>query len=251
MTTRTFGAALLFLLPLVAAAQSGAPVLKDRNGNPISEPPTIASQPESASTVAASAATSAPMPSAALSVAPNVVQEGSTMIVRLDDTLDTRKLQPGKHFKAKLAEDMVGPTGAVLVPRGKKIKGHVSLVDHGMHARMVLGFDEIDTPHGWMPLIARVNDVPGDRAVDKVGEEGDITRKAVSKRRAIESAAAGAAIGATTGAVAGGSKGAGIGAGAGAGLGAMAGILSDREMRLEKGQQLELKLDRDLRVPTH
>ena len=53
------------------------------------------------------------------SVAPNVVQEGSTMIVRLDDTLDTRKLQPGKHFKAKLAEDMVGPTGAVLVPRGK------------------------------------------------------------------------------------------------------------------------------------
>ena len=124
-------------------------------------------------------------------------------------------------LKAKLAEDMVGPTGAVLVPRGKKIKGHVSLVDHGMHARMVLGFDEIETPHGWMPLIARVNDVPGDRAVDKVGEEGDITRKAVSKRRAIESAAAGAAIGATTGAVAGGSKGAGIGAGAGAGLGAM------------------------------
>src|SRR5207248_10988867 len=118
MTKRTFGAALLLLLPLVAAAQSGAPVLKDRNGNPISEPPTIASQPESASTVAASAATSAPAPSVTPSVAPNVVQEGSTMIVRLDDTLDTRKLQPGKHFKAKLAEDMVGPTGAGLVPRG-------------------------------------------------------------------------------------------------------------------------------------
>ena len=104
MTKRAFGAALLLLLPLVAVAQSGEPVLKDRNGNPISEPPTIASQPESTSTAAASA----PTPSVTPIVSPNVVQEGSTMIVRLDDTLDTRKLQPGKHFKAKLAEDMVG-----------------------------------------------------------------------------------------------------------------------------------------------
>jgi outer membrane lipoprotein SlyB len=67
----------------------------------------------------------------------------------------------------------------------------------------------------------------------------------------IETAAVGAGIGAIGGAAAGGGKGAGIGAGAGAGLGALAGVLTDRNLRLEKGTTLEVRLDRQLQVPTH
>jgi hypothetical protein len=179
----------------------------------------------------------------------NSVPDGTTFLVRLEDRLDTKKLQQGKHFKAKLAEDLIAPNGAT-IPRGKKIKGHVSSVEQGLHARMLLSFDEIETNHGWVPLVATITGVPGERAA-KTDEEGDIQRKGMNKRRMIEAAAVGAGIGAVGGAVAGGGKGAGIGAGAGAGLGALAGVLTDHNLRLEKGTTLEVRLDHPLQVPTH
>lgn len=179
----------------------------------------------------------------------NSIPDGSTFLVRLEDKLDTRKLEPGKRFKAKLGEDLVAANGAT-IPRGKKLKGHVSAVEQGLHARMLLSFDEIETNHGWVPLIATITGVPGERAA-KTDEEGDIQRKGMNKRRMIEAAAVGAGIGAVGGSVAGGGKGAGIGAGAGAGLGALAGVLTDHDLRLEKGTTLEVRLDRPLQVPAH
>src|ERR1700757_4910085 len=52
-------------------------------------------------------------PSSAPMAAPNSVAEGTTFLVRLDDELDTARLQQGKHFKAKLAEDLVAGDGQV------------------------------------------------------------------------------------------------------------------------------------------
>lgn len=181
---------------------------------------------------------------------PRTIPDGTTFLIRLDDKLDTTKLQQGKHFKAKLAEDLVAPDGTTL-SRGKKVKGHVSSVDHGLHARVLLSFDEIQTDHGWMPLIATVTGVPGEHAVKQPGSEGEIERKGLSKTRAVESAAVGAGIGAAGGAIAGGGRGAAIGAGVGAGAGALAGILSDRELKLDKGTILEVRLDHPLQLPTH
>jgi hypothetical protein len=179
---------------------------------------------------------------------PHTIPDGTTFLIRLDDKLDTAKLKSGKHFKAKLAEDLVSPDGAV-IPRGKKIKGHVSSIEQGVHARMLLSFDEIDTNQGWMPLIATVTGVPGEHAVKQPDSEGEIERKGMSKRRMVEAAAVGAGIGALGGGAAGGSKGAGIGAGAGAGLGALTGILTDRNLKLDKGTVLEVRLDHPLQVP--
>jgi hypothetical protein len=181
-------------------------------------------------------------------VGPNYIPEGTRFMVKLDDTLDTRKLQPGKHFKAKLAEDLVAPNGAT-IPAGKKIKAHVSDIDRGYHGRIVISFDEIETRHGWRPLIASVSDIPGEKAVEKVGPEGEIERKGKDKKRMVETAAVGAAVGAAAGAATAGGKGAGIGAAAGAGVGLGAALLTDRDLRLEKGQMLELRLDRPLQVP--
>jgi len=163
----------------------------------------------------------------------NSLPEGTTFLVRLEDRLDTNKLQQGKRFKVKLGEDLIAPNGAT-ISRGKKIKGHVSAVENGLHAGMLLSFDEIETNHGWVPLVATITGVPGEHAA-KTDEEGDIQRKGMNKRRMIETAAVGA----------------GIGAGAGAGLGALAGVLTDRNLRLEKGTTLEVRLDRQLQVPTH
>ncbi len=178
---------------------------------------------------------------------PNYIPEGTRFMAKLDDTLDTNKLQPGKKFKLKLSEDLTAPNGTT-IPAGKKIKAHVSDIDRGMHGRILISFDEIETRHGWRPLVASVSDVPGEKIV-KTGSEGEIEKKGTDKRRMIETAAVGAAVGATAGAVAGGGKGAGIGAGAGAAAGIGAALLMDRNLKLDKGQQLELRLDRPLQVP--
>jgi hypothetical protein len=187
-------------------------------------------------------------PAVAPQAPPNAIPEGTRFLVRLNDKLDTCNLQQGKHFKAKLAEDLVAGNGTV-IPRGKTIKGHVSAVEQGLHARMMLSFDEIDTGHGSMPLIATITGVPGDHAVKEPGEEGELQRKGMSKQHEIEAVAVGAGIGAAAGAVKGGGKGAGIGAGAGAGVGAIAGLLTDHDLRLEKGTVLEVRLDHPLQIP--
>jgi len=181
-------------------------------------------------------------------LAPHTIPDGTTFLIRLEDKLDTSRLQPGKHFKAKVAEDLVGPDGA-MIPRGRKIKGHVSSVDNGFHARLLLSFDEIETEHGWVPLIATVTDVPGERGIKRLDEEGEIERKGANKRREIERAGIGAGVGAAGGAVAGGGRGAAIGAGIGAVAGAVSGLFTDRRLRLEKGTTLELRLDHPLQVP--
>jgi hypothetical protein len=180
--------------------------------------------------------------------ASNAIPEGQTFLIRLNDTLDTSKLKAGKKFSAKLAEDLQAPNGAS-IPRGKKINGHVSSVEQGLHARLLLSFDEIDTGHGKMPLIATVTGVPGEHAAKQPDSEGTIEKKGMSKGHMIETAAVGAGVGAIAGGAAGGGKGAGIGAGAGAGLGALTGFLTDRNLRLQKGTALEVRLDHPLQVP--
>src|SRR5580765_596329 len=187
-------------------------------------------------------------PAVAPQAPPNAIPEGTRFLIRLNDKLDTRDLKPGKRFKAKLSEDLVAGNGAV-IPRGKTVKGHVSSIEQGLHARMMLSFDEIDTGHGSMPLIATITGVPGDHAVKEPGEEGELQRKGMSKQHEIEAVAVGAGIGAAAGAAKGGGKGAGIGAGAGAGVGAIAGLLTDHDLRLEKGTVLEVRLDHPLQIP--
>src|SRR5437660_11783607 len=182
--------------------------------------------------------------------APNAIPEGQTFLIRLNDKLYTSNAKQGQHFSAKLAEDLVAPNGTT-IPRGKKIWGHVSSVEQGLHARMLLSFDEIDTGHGKMPLIATVTGVPGEHAARQPDSEGTIEKKGMSKGHMIETAAVGAGIGAIAGGAAGGGKGAGIGAGAGAGLGALTGFLTDRNLRLQKGTTLEVRLDHPLQVPQH
>jgi Glycine-zipper domain len=190
---------------------------------------------------------------AAVATAPaNAIPEGKRFIIKLRDTLDTRNIQQGKHFKAELREDLVTPSG-LIVPKGRTIKGHVATYEHGYTgARMMLAMDEMETRHGWVPLIATVTGVPGDPSIKSTGEEGELTQKGPDKKRVITNAAIGAGVGAASGAVIGGGKGAAIGAAVGAGLGTGTGLLyKGRDLKLDKGTQLEVRLDRDLVVPSH
>ncbi len=179
----------------------------------------------------------------------NDIPDGTRFVVVLKDKLDSNKLKPGKQFKAQLMQDLTAPNGQV-IPRGKTLKGHVSSVENGFHGRMILSFDSIDTNHGAIPIAATVTSVPGEHGVKpETGAEGEISRTDIDTRRAAEGAVIGAAAGTAAGAVAGGTKGAVIGAVAGAGVGLGASILTGRDLVLQKGQQLELRLDRPLQVP--
>ena len=113
-------------------------------------------------------------------VPPNAVVQGTVALIQLTDRLDTRTVKAGDHFQARLAEPMTAADGTT-IGAGRKIKGHVSAVEPGLNTRLLLSFDEIDTGHGWAPLIATVTGVPGEHGLRQVGEEGEIGRKGMSK----------------------------------------------------------------------
>lgn len=239
--------ALLLALALSAVAQDNGgqntPVLKTR---PPDSQTTPQVPPGSSSTIGQQATAKV------YAAAPNAIPDGTRFIIKLKDTLDTNKMEQGKHFKAELREDLTTP-GGLIIPKGRTVKGHVAQFEHGYTgSKMQLALDEIETRKGWVPLIGTVTGVPGDPSIKATGEEGEIYRKGPDKKRIITNAAIGAAVGAVAGSVAGGHKGAAIGAAAGAGAGTGSSFLfKGSNMKLEKGTQLEVRLDRDLVVPTH
>ncbi|HEV3039275.1 MAG TPA: hypothetical protein VHA33_15980 [Candidatus Angelobacter sp.] len=231
--------ALILLLSIAAAAQDNGssnsqdnPVLKTRSND----------RPSTGQTSS---------PNQVYGASPNAIPEGSRFIIKLKDTLDTSKMEQGKRFKAELREDLVTPSGA-LIPKGRTIKGHIGSFDRGYTgAHILIALDEIETRKGWVPLIGTVTGVPGDSSVKSTENEGEITRKGPNTRKVVTDAAIGAGVGAVSGAVLGGGKGAAVGAAVGAGLGTGTGLLfKGRDVKLNKDTQLEVRLDRDLVVPT-
>ncbi len=177
----------------------------------------------------------------------NGVPQGTVVLIQLSDRLDTRTVKTGDHFRARLAEPLVAANGQT-IDSGRKIKGHVSAVEPGLRTRIILSFEEIETAHGWVPLIATVTGVPGEHGLRQVGEEGEIGRQGMTKEQIAEAIVVGAGEGAAQGERTGGKRGAATGAGSGAAAGAMSAFESGHDLVLEKGTALEIRLDRNLAV---
>ena len=176
---------------------------------------------------------------------PNAVPEGTIARIQLSDRLDTHTARSGDHFRARLAEDLTTPNGAV-IPAGEKIKGHISAVEPGLHTRLLLSFDEIETSHGWIPLIATVVGVPGEHGLQQLGNEGEIGRKGMTKEEIAEAVIIGASEGAVEGQHTSGKRGAASGAANGAANSGYAAFESGHDLILDKGTALEIRLDRNL-----
>jgi hypothetical protein len=179
----------------------------------------------------------------------NVVPQGTVFLIQLTDRLDTRTVKAGDHFHARLAESLVSANGQT-IEAGKKIKGHVSAVEPGLRTRVILSFEEIETAHGWVPLIATVTGVPGEHGLQQIGEEGEIGRKGMTKEQIAEAVIVGAGEGAAQGERSGGKRGAAAGAGSGAAAEAFSAFESGHDLVLDKGTALEIRLDRNLGVPS-
>jgi hypothetical protein len=179
----------------------------------------------------------------------NVVPQGTAFAIQLSDQLDTNVVKKGDPFLARLAEPLVTTDGQT-IDAGKKIKGHVGAVEPGFHTRMILSFDEIELNRVWVPLVATVTGVPGERGLKQIGDEGEIGRQGMTKEQIAEAIVEGAGKGAAEGEKSGGKRGVATGAGSGAAEAAVSAFESGHDLILEKGTALEVRLDRNLGIPS-
>lgn len=148
------------------------------------------------------------------------VPAGTTLAVRLVDTIDSEKNQPGETFRATLNSPL-SVEGDVAIPSGYDVEGHVvdvkSAGKFAGQSLLVLQLDRISVGGKSYTI-----------QTDQYKRQGSSRGKNTA-----EKVGAGAAIGAIIGGIAGGGKGAAIGAAAGGGLGG--GVQA-----ATKGQQIKL-----------
>jgi BON domain len=148
------------------------------------------------------------------------IQSGTTLAVRLVDSIDSETAQQGQTFRATL-DSPLSSDGEIAIPSGYKVEGHVAEVKSAGkfagQSLLVLQLDRISA---------------GDNSYNI---QTDPFRRQGSSRgtNTAEKVGAGAAIGAVLGGIIGGGKGAGIGAAAGGGVGG--GVQA-----ATKGQQIKL-----------
>jgi BON domain len=148
------------------------------------------------------------------------IPSGTTLAVRLVDTIDSETSQPGQTFHATL-DSPLAYEGDVAIPSGYDVEGHiVDVKSAGKFAGqsvVALQLDRISAGGKYYNL-----------QTDQYRRQG-----ASRGKNTAEKVGAGAGIGAIIGAIAGGGKGAAIGAAAGGGLGG--GVQA-----ATKGQQIRL-----------
>ncbi len=190
---------------------------------PGAPPVLITSSPDA---VAAPAPAPAPAPEPGL-----IVPEGTRILVRMIDGIDSEKNHVGDHFRASL-EANLEQDGVVVVRRGTDVYGELANVQGAGHlsghADLRLELTGILIHDSIVPIVTGDYDVAGK------GRGGNTAKKT----------AGGAMLGALLGALAGGGRGAAIGAGVGAAAGATVNIVTKGEkVRVPSETILEFRLD--------
>lgn len=172
----------------------------------------------------------------------------TVLLVELQNRLSSDVSQSGDRFEARVIEppDYEGAEVGgriVRVTRPGKVRGT---------AELQLTFDQIRFDGGeWQDFSAQLTQVVsrgGDDSVGEVDAEGGVRGRSSTKED-VAKVGAGAGIGAVIGGIAGGGKGAAIGAILGGGASA-GGVMTQRgkEIRLERGQQLMIRVSRRARA---
>lgn len=206
------------------------PAAKPRPRVPRHRSSTASSSSPQDSMSSAPVAAMTPAPAPAPSVPPTpppppppqklTIPSGTTLAVRLVDTIDSEASQPGQTFHATL-DSPLAVEGETAIPAGYNVEGHiVNVQSAGKFAGQSLVVLQLDR--------ISVGDKNYNIQTDQYSRKGSSRGKNTATK-----VGAGAGIGAIIGAIAGGGKGAAIGAAAGGGLGG--GVQA-----ATKGQQIKL-----------
>ena len=149
------------------------------------------------------------------------IASGTTIPVRITQTLASASTQPDTTFSGVVASDIV-IDGITVIPSGSNVSGHVDAVQEAAHFK------------GSSLLTVSLSSINrrGDRT-SVITEPYTVTGKGRGTNTA-EKAGGGAAVGAILGGIFGGGKGAAIGAAAGGGLGA-------GSQAVTRGQQVQIQ----------
>jgi hypothetical protein len=177
---------------------------------------------------------------------PGELGEGTTIRVRLMDRLSTASTEKGQSFRSRVASDVLRD-GAVLLPAGAEIDGHVVEVSSGHvggAGAMRLRPETVILPNGTRyQLHAEVSGTPGSST--HVGNEGEIKPDSRIKRDSVEVGGA-VGAGAVTGAIVAGPAGALTGGLIGAGVVTAHLLISHPQATLETGTALLFTLTEPL-----
>jgi hypothetical protein len=203
-----------------------SPAPKPRRHEPRVRNTPPSSEPAPAAPVAAMAPPPAPVAAVPSTPPPPppprkvTIPSGTTLAVRLVDSINSETSQPGQTFHATL-DSPLAVEGDVAIPAGYDVEGHIvdvkSAGKFAGQSLLALQLDRISAGGKYYNL-----------QTDQYRRQGSSRGKNTA-----EKVGAGAGIGAIIGAIAGGGKGAAIGAAAGGGLGG--GVQA-----ATKGQQIKL-----------
>ena len=212
--------------PPLRAPERKAPVVMPPRPRPVAPPPPVAYRQPAPIERSPQPSQQAyqppppPPPPAAPALRTVTIPAGTTLPVRVTQTLDSATTQQGDRFSGVIASDVV-VDGLVAIPAGSAVSGQVDAVQEAAHFK------------GASLLTVSLASVSkrGDRmsiATDPYTVEG----KSRGKNTALKTGG-GAAVGAILGGIFGGGKGAAIGAAAGGGVGAGSNAVT-------RGQQVQI-----------
>jgi len=181
-------------------------------------------RPDSTPAPAASAAAKAEIPA------------GSTLTVRMIDSVDSEVNSVGEEFRASLDEPVM-VNGDTVIPRGANVVA--KLVDDKQSGKLT-GRTELTLDLVSVEVAGKMVDI----------NTGEVTQQSESRTgKTARNVGGGAALGAIIGAIAGGGKGAAIGATAGAGAGAAVQVLTKgQRVRIPSETRLTFTLQNAVRI---
>ncbi|HZT30779.1 MAG TPA: hypothetical protein VFA33_12895 [Bryobacteraceae bacterium] len=165
---------------------------------------------------------------------------GTQLSVRTEETIDSAKAAQGQTYAAEITQDVLDPSGAVVIPKGANAQIVIRSASGGGRIRgasdLVLDLQSVSI--GGQQYQLSTTDV-AERGKSGVG----------ANKRTAAYTGGGAALGAIIGAIAGHGKGAAIGAASGAGAGALTQILTKGgSIKVPAESILTFKLDKPLHI---
>lgn len=162
---------------------------------------------------------------------------GTEVSVRTNQEINSETATTGQRFGAEISQDVIGPDGQVIIPRGSP----AALVIREVRGGGITGSPTLALDLQSVSVNGR-NYLVSTEDVNQSGRSG-----LGANRRTAEMVGGGAALGTLLGAIAGGGKGAAIGALAGAALGGTAQVLTrGKTVQVPAETQLTFRLDQPI-----